>query len=480
MGRRGPGDRTVSRRPRNRRHALRTVTLARGLAAGVLALGLVVPSVAVAQSTEDTAAPDEATPDPADDASRPTDELEQELDRTAVEAEELGTELGTRRGQLVAAEEELAAVGARVVDARGRLRAAEGQLALAEVVEAEAEAERTRTERVHQRAEAALERTERELDLQLANLAQQAASAYKFGSAGARAGTMAFEVVRRAQDPNELAVGMRSIGKVIDAQGDIVAQVADLRDDHVRLSDEAARTRAAATQAAADAAAQVRFTAELREQAEQLARELAAEEAQQEALVAELREQASEAEESLARISTRQAELASLLAARRAAEEAAARQSTSGAGIAGSAGGPFVPGGVCPVVGAVAGRDFSNDWGYPRSGGRTHQGNDMFADRGTPIVAIHDGVVTRVNRADTGLGGLAVTYRIGDGTEWYNAHLETVEAGIEVGVTLERGQQIGTVGTSGNARGTPPHNHIGRKYGGSWVNPWPTISPLCR
>jgi murein DD-endopeptidase MepM/ murein hydrolase activator NlpD len=475
------------------------VTLARALAVGALAFGLVVPSVAVAESTEATASSgaaseasseaaseaasettSEAAPDPADDASRPTEEIEQELDRTEAEAEELGTELGTRRGQLVAAEEELAAVGARVVDARGRLRAAEGQLALAEVVEAEAEAERTRTERVHQRAEASLERTERELDLQVGNLAQQAASAYKFGSAGARAGTMAFEVVRRAQDPNELAVGMRSIGKVIDAQGDIVAQVADLRDEHVRLSDEAARTRAAATQAAADAAAQVRFTAELREQAEELARELAEEEAQQESLVAQLREEATEAEASLARISTRQAELASLLAARRAAEEAAARQRTSGAGIAGSAGGPFVPGGVCPVVGAVAGRDFSNDWGYPRSGGRTHQGNDMFADRGTPIVAIHDGVVTRVNRADTGLGGLAVTYRIGDGTEWYNAHLETVASGIEVGVTVERGQQIGTVGTSGNARGTPPHNHIGRKYGGSWVNPWPTISPICR
>lgn len=461
------------------------MTLARGLAAGVLAFGLVVPSVAVAQSTEDTAPTDVAAIDPAAtpasvDPSRPMAEIEQELDDAAVEAEELGTVLGTRRGQLVAAEEELAAVGARVVDARGRLRAAEGQLALAEVVEVEAETERVRTERVHQRAEAALERTERELDRQLANLAQQAASAYKFGSAGARAGTMAFEIVRRAQDPNELAVGMRSIGKVIDAQGDTVAQVADLRDDHVQLSDDAARTRAAASQAAVDAVAQVRFTAELREQAEELARELAEEEAQQTALVAQLREDATEAEASLARVSTRQAELASLLAARRAAEEAAARQATSGAGIAGSAGGPFVPGGVCPVVGAVAGRDFSNDWGYPRSGGRTHQGNDVFADSGTPIVAIDDGVVIRVNRADTGLGGLAVTYRTGDGTEWYNAHLETVEADIEVGDSVERGEQIGTVGTSGNARGTPPHNHIGRKYGGSWVNPWPTIAPLCR
>jgi murein DD-endopeptidase MepM/ murein hydrolase activator NlpD len=452
----------------------------------VLALGLLVPSAATAATSGETettegagssgeAATGEAQPA---DQARPTDDIEQELDEAAEEAEGLGTELGTRRGQLAAAEEELAAVGARVVDARGRLRAAEGQLALAEVVEAEAETERRRTERVHKRAEGALERTEDELDLQLANLAQQAASAYKFGSAGARAGTMAFEVVRRAQDPNELAVGMRSIVKVIDAQGDLVAEIADLRDEHERLSDDAARARAAATQAAADAAAQVRLTAELREQAELLAAELADEEAQQTALVQQLRAETDQTEEALSRISSRQAELATLLAARRAAEEAA--RASSGSAIAGSAGGPFVPGGVCPVVGAVAGRDFSNDWGYPRSGGRTHQGNDMFADRGTPIVAIHDGVVTRVNRRDSGLGGLAVTYRIGDGTEWYNAHLETVAADIEVGVSIERGQEIGTVGTSGNARGTPPHNHIGRKYAGSWVNPWPTISPICR
>src|SRR5690606_4751199 len=126
------------------------------------------------------------------------------------------------------------------------------------------------------------------------------------------------------------------------------------------------------------------------------------------------------------------------------------------------------------------GRDFSNDWGYPRSGGRTHQGNDVFADRGTRIVAIQDGVVVRANRGDSGLGGLTVTYRTADGSEWYNAHLETVAEGIAPGVAVRQGQTVGTVGNSGNARSAPPHNHIGRRHGGSWVNPWPTISPLCR
>ncbi len=439
--------------------------MARIAGAGVLAVALLAPTVATAQPSDG--------------------DLQRELDRTRDEAAELGSELGERRGRLAAAEEELAAVGARVIDARGRLRAAEGQLALAEAAGTEAERERRRAVAAHERAERVLVSTQEELAVQEGNLAGQAAAAYKFGSAGARAGSMAFEVVRRAQDPNELAVGMRQIAMVIDAQGALVAEVAELRDRLTRLTDDAARTRAQAAQAAADAAAQVRRTTQLREDAAALAREVATEEARQSQLVTQLRAETVEAERALSRVAAREGELASELAARRIAAEAAAAaerassRSGSGSGNAGSAGGPAVSG-VCPVVGAVAGRDFSNDWGDPRSGSRSHQGNDIFAARGTPIVAIDAGVVTRVNRTDSGLGGLTVSYRTADGSEWYNAHLESVASGIGPGTTVARGEEVGTVGTSGNARGTPPHNHIGRRYGGSWVNPWPTISPLCR
>jgi murein DD-endopeptidase MepM/ murein hydrolase activator NlpD len=446
----------------------------------VLALGLLLPSGAVAQTSSADADPQgtDAEPQPAD-AEQSADELEQELDRAAGEREALRAELEGRRGQLAKAEEELAAVGARVLDASGRLRAAEGQLALAEAAEEEAEEARVAAVREHERVQAALARTERELEYQAGRLAQQAVSAYKFGSAGARAGSMAFEMMRRAEDPNALAVGMKQLSTVIDAQGATVAEVTDLRDEHRRLTAEAETARAAAAQAAADAAEQVRFTTELREAAEVLAVELAEEERLQTRLVAELRSEAQETEAALSRVSARASELGQEIADKRAAE-AALRAAQRRSGIAGSAGGPAVIDGVCPVVGAVAGRDFSNDWGYPRSGGRTHQGNDIFADLGTPIVAVEDGVVIRANRSDSGLGGLAVTYRTADGSEWYNAHLDTVADGIAPGVAVAKGEIVGTVGNTGNARTTPPHNHIGRRYGGSWVNPWPTLSPLCR
>jgi murein DD-endopeptidase MepM/ murein hydrolase activator NlpD len=154
--------------------------------------------------------------------------------------------------------------------------------------------------------------------------------------------------------------------------------------------------------------------------------------------------------------------------------------STTSSSSSGAAGGPAIGGGYCPVVGAVAGRDFSNDWGFPRSGGRTHQGNDIFASEGTPIVAIQAGTVVRTSPVDRGLGGITVTYRTADGSEWYNAHLLSIAPGIAPGVAVAAGQEIGTVGRTGNARTTPPHNHIGRRIGGSWVNPYPTIAPLCR
>jgi hypothetical protein len=137
---------------------------------------------------------------------------------------------------------------------------------------------------------------------------------------------------------------------------------------------------------------------------------------------------------------------------------------------------------VCPVVGAVAGRDFQNDWGYPRSGGRFHQGNDIFAAvarRSSPSPTRPSCGGTR-RRRPTGLGGITVTYRTADGSEWYNAHLDTVADGIAPGVSVARGQTIGTVGQH---RQRPDHAAAPAPrpaLAAVWVNPWPTISPGVR
>ena len=443
---------------------------------------------------------------------RSSSEVQRELEDAERQRRGLAGELGTVRGELSQAEEELAAVGARLEDARSRLTAAEGQVALAELALTEAEEERDTAERAHERAKELLAAAEEELAEQELLLADHLVHTFKYGSSGAQAGAMALEIMRRAQDPNAFSVGMRQLEIVVDVQDSTVKAVFELRAAREQRTRDAAVARAEALQAEALAAATLRTVEDLRAEAAAVAEEVAEAERTQRAMVAELRTTEAETAAMLGRVQTRQAALQTELSRARAAEEAArreaerraaeeaARAAAASSGSAGNAsggasaasggrlstpgagGGPAVPGIVCPVQGAVAGRDFSNDWGYPRSGGRFHQGNDLFATTGTPVVAVADGTVVRWNppSAPTSLGGITVTYRIGDGSEWYNAHLHTVADGIQPGVSVSRGQVIGTVGNTGNARTTPPHLHLGRRHGGMWVNPWPTISPVCR
>ncbi len=133
-------------------------------------------------------------------------------------------------------------------------------------------------------------------------------------------------------------------------------------------------------------------------------------------------------------------------------------------------------GGSCPVDGPVV---FSDTWGAPRSGGRSHQGVDMMAARGTPTVAIFDGVIHRINPVDNGLGGITVWLRRSNGDLFYYAHLDGL-ADISVGQSVSSGQLLGSVGSSGNASPLFPHLHF--EYhpgGGSPVNPYPLVRSLC-
>jgi len=431
---------------------------------------------------------------------RSSAELERELDEQQRERDRVADELGSVRSELTSAEEELAQISARLEDARDRLVAAEGQVELAEAALAEAEERRDEAVAAHERSKTLLAEAEEDLRAQEELLAGQLVHTFKYGSSGAQAGAIALEMLRRAEDPNEFSVGMKQLETIVDVQDATVQQVFALREVRQDRAEEAASTRRDALQAEAEAAETLGVVEELREEAATLAAEVAADEEAQQVLIDGLQSVEADAAVLLASVESRTNELRDDLARARAAEEAARREeerrrareaaaaggggASSGGGrlaTPGAGGGPDITGIVCPVQGAVAGRDFSNDWGYPRSGGRYHQGNDIFARRGTAVVAAQNATIVRWNppSAQTSLGGITVTYRTADGSEWYNAHLDSVASGIAPGVSVAAGQTIGTVGTTGNARGTPPHLHLGRKSGGSWVNPWPTISPVC-
>jgi murein DD-endopeptidase MepM/ murein hydrolase activator NlpD len=131
---------------------------------------------------------------------------------------------------------------------------------------------------------------------------------------------------------------------------------------------------------------------------------------------------------------------------------------------------------VCPVWGRVG---IGQGWGAPRDGGRRrHQGIDLLAPAGTPLVAVADGRITRASNVERGLGGITLWLRDRAGTSYYYAHNQRNLA--RVSQQVRRGQVIALVGDSGNARGGPPHLHFQLHPGGGLpVNPDATVRRWC-
>ncbi len=133
---------------------------------------------------------------------------------------------------------------------------------------------------------------------------------------------------------------------------------------------------------------------------------------------------------------------------------------------------------ACPVVPPV---HFIDSWHFPRSGGRVHLGQDLFAPEGTPLLAVEDGTIAAV-RTGAGLGGNVIWLEGRGGHHWYYAHLRSFAPGLAVGDHVVRGQVIGTVGRTGNAATTPPHLHIQWRPDGRRaddVNPYALLSAAC-
>jgi murein DD-endopeptidase MepM/ murein hydrolase activator NlpD len=132
-----------------------------------------------------------------------------------------------------------------------------------------------------------------------------------------------------------------------------------------------------------------------------------------------------------------------------------------------------VPAHLPNPVDTVSPRRLANSWGTARPDGRRHEGIDIFAPKGTPVVSTTRGIVVRVgmNR----LGGQIVGV-LGPGLEWhYYAHLDRFGTFRE-GDIVQAGDVLGYVGNTGNARGTPSHLHYGIYRDGA-QNPYPRLTP---
>jgi murein DD-endopeptidase MepM/ murein hydrolase activator NlpD len=124
---------------------------------------------------------------------------------------------------------------------------------------------------------------------------------------------------------------------------------------------------------------------------------------------------------------------------------------------------------ICPVQGLVS---FVDSFGWPRPGGRTHQGIDMISPYGTPIVAVHSGNAVQ---APNDLGGNAVIlYHDGSSDFTYYAHMSSYGSSGHVAA----GQVIGYVGSTGDTS----VNHLHFEYhpgGGSAIDPYQMLLAVC-
>lgn len=127
-----------------------------------------------------------------------------------------------------------------------------------------------------------------------------------------------------------------------------------------------------------------------------------------------------------------------------------------------------------PILFGVQLGDITPNFGDPRSGGRTHKGEDILATKGTPIVSPVPAVVLRVGVGE--LEGNSVYTATSGGETFIYIHLDRVGEGVVPGLVLGQGSLIGYVGDTGNAAGGPAHLHFEiHNNAGVAIDPFPRL-----
>ena len=124
----------------------------------------------------------------------------------------------------------------------------------------------------------------------------------------------------------------------------------------------------------------------------------------------------------------------------------------------------------------IKAKQLRDTWAASRSHGRLHEGIDIMAPRGTKVMSATEGLIADLR--NNNLGG-KVIWIMGPGGSWhYYAHLDEHKRGLTVGDYVKKGELIGYVGNTGNARHTAPHLHYGIYLNGKGrgaVNPYPFL-----
>lgn len=128
-----------------------------------------------------------------------------------------------------------------------------------------------------------------------------------------------------------------------------------------------------------------------------------------------------------------------------------------------------------PILFGITPDNLTRNFGDPRSGGRTHEGLDIMAPRGAPIVTPTDAVVLRVGNGESS-GNYVYTANPGGETFAY-MHLDKMSE-LDEGDELDKGDLIGYVGNTGNASGGATHLHFEIRNNNSATDPFPRLKRI--
>lgn len=122
----------------------------------------------------------------------------------------------------------------------------------------------------------------------------------------------------------------------------------------------------------------------------------------------------------------------------------------------------------------ISKKQIADTWHAPRGTGRLHEGQDIFAPKGTPVLSATSGYV--YNIGENNLGGQTVSVVGAGGRVYYYAHLDAYAPGLQEGDWVTTRTVLGFVGATGNAQGTPPHLHFGVYTMSGAINPLPLLA----
>jgi murein DD-endopeptidase MepM/ murein hydrolase activator NlpD len=129
---------------------------------------------------------------------------------------------------------------------------------------------------------------------------------------------------------------------------------------------------------------------------------------------------------------------------------------------------------VFPVQGPHGRRGAIGEFGAPRDGGRTHEGFDVVAACGTPLVAVRGGRVRSVGYDPVLYGNYLLIHGEGEHRSYFYAHLRRPPA-VHDGERVFTGERVGVVGETGNARTVGCHLHFEIHVNGRPIDPEPAL-----